>query len=700
MSKFEITCPSCGMILELKQDGMQRCKYCQERIYIMREQGRIIVRNLAQKDGEHAQTYEGYGDNSKTLIAQYRDRIYKEDGAGEEEIEYIHDDSGDYDDLEEGEKKIPPELLEQLKEQRRNKKMGPLSTIVFLLAVSVVLFSFISQLQKGSGHRIKREPPQEQRTERALAKKSIAQEVSSPHMVKFVEAMFEKQFSKITQSDYERVRYLKVVRPEFESSFFYIEYALDELDFMDEFQVIDLEKLRKSDQIRRVDLKIEGENAFFLPIYDFQPFSNLVVLDLTDSEIMVDFSGDHEQHEFHLKNLKHLRALSLPQNERLENLERLLTDLEHLTSLTGELYHIERFSSIAYRFESLRELRILRFDDLELKDMSFLKEFENLQTLQVRMLEDNSYLADLKSLKKLILNAGRQDRNYDVLKEMGQLESLEIRYGGSLKNLDFLEAMPNLKVLRISDSEISDIEVLKKLKLEELRLEKNMELMDYSVIGELKDLKYLGLFTWWADKSAKLFKAEQLPNLKRLEIMGGWVSRLGKAETVEELTLIGSVGDEIYLETIPKMPALKRLSFTDEAYLFNAKALEKFGALREVSFYKTRLQYLDLAELFNLKSVEKIEFFGVQSFAIDLKELETNQSLKSLSFESPDLLYFINHSNNNVDKKPHSFADHPEIFEIFEALEELSLVNSGVKDTKFRKKMPHLKRLIIDGKVN
>lgn len=147
------------------------------------------------------------------------------------------------------------------------------------------------------------------------------------------------------------------------------------------------------------------------------------------------------------------------------------------------------------------------------------------------------------------------------------------------------------------------------------------------------------------------------------------------------------------------MVQLKTLEFTNEAYLFNADALKKFDALQEVKFYKSRLQYFDLAELFNLQSVQKISFFGVESFAVDLNELNNNQTLKSLSMGSTDLLYLINHSNNNVDQKPHKFADHPELFTKLQGLEELSLFGSGIKDLKFSQKLPNLKYLIVDEKV-
>lgn len=561
-----------------------------------------------------------------------------------------------------------PMRNEKKRTKIKNKKFIIL-TIIFLIFTSSVAWLFLINLERDDRNWI--EEISHTPKDSSKPKKIAPDKVTSKTMIQFVEKVYQKPFSQINASDYERMHYLKVEQRDYDDDFLIFDYALDELDFMTTSGMMDYEVLANSKKVQRVSIPLERkkDELHQIPLYDFQCFRNLEVLDLKENKHIVDAFGYNDDYEYHLKNLNSLKVLYLGTIVNIERIPEIISNVENLKMVEGNVSRYEKFKSVLYRFEHLEHLEITELFEHETAQLDDLKELKELRSLRIPSVSDNLYLKELTNLKSLALDGRFQSYNLLILDELTHLEELHLINARKMDNISFISKLPNLKKFTVYDSAIKDISPLKDVKLESLNLSHNYQIEDYSVISSLKDLRYLTLEYWHVNTDTKLFKLSDLPNLKYLSVHSDWILALGKSNSMEDLHLTASNYEELYMENIPTMPNLKRLFFYDKGSLHNAKMLYKFPNLQRIEFYHSSLEHFDLAELFNLKNIQEIGFYGVKVFAIDLEELKENSTLKKLEMEKDTALYLLDGYNNIKEVKEYKVKDKKEIFKYLKALE-------------------------------
>lgn len=123
---------------------------------------------------------------------------------------------------------------------------------------------------------------------------------------------------------------------------------------------------------------------------------------------------------------------------------------------------------------------------------------------------------DLEKVEFLWLHSRASQKIFDAICDMPNLIGLNIKWGG-IKNIDKLIKLKNLKYLHLSSSSIESIAIIEKMKnLEILELENLGKISDFTSIGNLRNLKGLGVDggMWSAQKIDSLEFLEPLINLK------------------------------------------------------------------------------------------------------------------------------------------------------------------------------------------
>lgn len=212
-----------------------------------------------------------------------------------------------------------------------------------------------------------------------------------------------------------------------------------------------------------------------------------------------------------LQNLRNLKKLVLDRNYKLTSLETL-PYLESLEELNFE--YIKNLRDISHLVKQTH-LKHIYFDTNEFSDASALGDLLNLETLELkimRKMSDISFLASLKKLENLHLSAGKI-KSFEIvsdlkslkklklsgatgslmdisfLKNLTQLQELDLGYRCEVEDISVLQNCPQLTILKLSENKIKDISVLKTLtKLSYIRLENN-QIANISALYALSDLK-------------------------------------------------------------------------------------------------------------------------------------------------------------------------------------------------------------------
>lgn len=200
-------------------------------------------------------------------------------------------------------------------------------------------------------------------------------------------------------------------------------------------------------------------------------------------------------------------------------------------------YKLDKLEEV-YTEEELSKVDELLIDNDEELDITVLKYFTNLETLEIRNLNvDNDTLNIILSLKNLkdlkfqlceIENAHRLKElnliglhldcseidDFSFIYEMGNLESLTLT-GVSNLNIDKLNTLENLKYLNISHTNCSN-GVLNIEKLEELYID-NSSIEDISFALNLNNLKTLSLSKEQYENKKELIDKLKSKNIEILD---------------------------------------------------------------------------------------------------------------------------------------------------------------------------------------
>ena len=203
--------------------------------------------------------------------------------------------------------------------------------------------------------------------------------------------------------------------------------------------------------------------------------------------------------------------------KRLDTVNRLSScNLEGL-QLEGVTAYFDSFEEEAAALSDPGTIRELVVKG-SIEQLDGIEAFSNVEVLSLYAgeLGDVDALAALKQLRSLTLTSADAISDFSVLATAGKLEELSID-SESLKSLEFLQRMPQLKGLGLKDGEFIHLGGIEALAhLERLSIENCDELTDLSSVASLVSLRELTL-----DKPYKCPEPslEELVNLQRLTRM-------------------------------------------------------------------------------------------------------------------------------------------------------------------------------------
>lgn len=195
-----------------------------------------------------------------------------------------------------------------------------------------------------------------------------------------------------------------------------------------------------------------------------------------------------------------------------------LTGIEYLVNLRkldlsgNKIVDLKPLEGLA----RLEELLLVNNKISKLDSLSHLNNLEKLSIGNYRHGRDYgntlSNLAPLNSLGKLKdLELESSNININELKQLKNLEKLNLNFSFQLKDISGLSNLTNLRSLSLSYAQIENLESLKEMhKLEELDIG-NTNVTDVSIIYNIKSLKKLTAYNVIKDKDYQLLKSN-IPN--------------------------------------------------------------------------------------------------------------------------------------------------------------------------------------------
>lgn len=318
-----------------------------------------------------------------------------------------------------------------------------------------------------------------------------------------------------------------------------------------------------------------------------------------------------------------------------------------------------------------------------------IESFSNLEYLMVDYvsLADISALTQLPFLHALELKNCERLKDFSPLKSLTNMESLSIT-SSQLDSIEFVQNMPDLTSLTIRESSIESVDSLIYCpNLTYLSLVNNINVTDYSVVGELTQLVELDLTYFWYGGDLPSF--EKLTSLESLTTaFANDLTPLKDAASLTYLSLSNCSSWE--LDTLTALQNLEILE------------LHKFSTSPESLEPLTRipnLQCLDLSQSWVYGNIEEI--FSIPTLwylnlndcfvGIDFDNMTVNPSLKTLSMDR----LTIWDNPTYYDQTETELRDHVDMFTLFPNLTELFVASMGLDDLSFVENMPYLEYLDI-----
>lgn len=368
-----------------------------------------------------------------------------------------------------------------------------------------------------------------------MPKAPITRREYDPGVKELLEAMFDKPADEVMDEEIAAIQYLKMDGSEYDGSYQVIYsrenyYDYNEEEFFDshvemleaDCPDLEMDSLTCFEGLRRLTI-IQG------PLNDIGSFRHLKnlkglflyetisVTDLTAFGKLPDLEGvgiDYVDSVEGIENLPNLKELEL-QHSNISDIDKILA-VDGLEELDISYNYMLRSLEGIQHMPSLKRLYL--FDLSEIMDLSAITECQDLETLYldldyVEQLPDlssmvhleNLYLAyfydfidlhveELSGLKRLFLYDGNFDeRNFNQICTLDQLERLEIVNCKMFCPTDALENLQNLKHLNLSMDGLMDLDFMKGFqKLEYLDMSYN-NLTDLSPVAELEHLSYLDI---------------------------------------------------------------------------------------------------------------------------------------------------------------------------------------------------------------
>ena len=321
-------------------------------------------------------------------------------------------------------------------------------------------------------------------------------------------------------------------------------------------------------------------------------------------------------------------------------------------------------------------------------DLSGIESFPSLEYLYVDYgsLEDISALLQYPNLLSLTLIDCDSLNDYSPLMSLNSLESLTIA-SSQLKSIDFVNEMPSLTSLSVENSQISNINALGNCPgLEVLSLIDNYDIADYSIIGQLSELKDLTLEMSY---DSVLPSFENLTQIEWLTVKNASdLTPLKDAVNVTYLSLADCAGWE--LESITAMQNLNTLIINDfRSYVESLEPLTRLPNLNALSLEDTSVLG-NIEEIFGIPTLQYLYLDDCQ-VGIDFERMPVNETLEVLSLSEMTILK--DPTYNNGDEI--NLSEHYDMFDCFPNLTELYAASLRLDSIEFVSKLPRLQYLDI-----
>ncbi|MCI8287110.1 MAG: leucine-rich repeat domain-containing protein [Lachnospiraceae bacterium] len=321
-------------------------------------------------------------------------------------------------------------------------------------------------------------------------------------------------------------------------------------------------------------------------------------------------------------------------------------------------------------------------------DLSGIESFPNLEYLYVDYgsLEDISALLQYPNLLGLTLIDCDSLNDYSPLMSLNSLESLTID-SSQLKSIDFINEMPLLTSLSVENSQISNINALGNCPgLEVLSLIDNYDIVDYSIIGQLSELKDLTLEMSY---DSVLPSFENLTQVEWLTVKNASdLTPLKDAVNVTYLSLADCAGWE--LESITAMQNLNTLIINDfRSYVDSLDPLTRLPNLNALSLEDTSV-FGNIEAIFGIPTLQYLYLDDCQ-VGIDFERMPVNETLEVLSLSEMTILR--DPTYNNGDEI--NLSEHYDMFDCFPNLTELYAASLRLDSIEFVSKLPRLQYLDI-----
>lgn len=332
-----------------------------------------------------------------------------------------------------------------------------------------------------------------------------------------------------------------------------------------------------TDDYEAQELTIPGTKK--METLDFTAFKGLQFLDLMNTS---EFSKGEEA--FSLAGLEELLYYGHDFNQPLEEILTGLPNPKQLKYLRTQLRSNNEIQHLA-EATNLKGLTITFLAEDAEPDL--LKELAQLQQLELSMArrQDVSWLAAMSGLKQVTLTEAAEIEDYSVFFGMPQLTVLSLQQADQLKELRFVQNLPNLKRLEIAGSKILTLEPLQnKETLGIVHLEKNAALTDVSALQSLPNLTELTLDS--AADSVATASLADLAFLKEATLHPDYLEMLADSPSVQSLELRAFF--DIDLKEVAQLPNLERLTiYGTNSQLENEENLQQLKQLKHLALYDT-----------------------------------------------------------------------------------------------------------------
>lgn len=482
----------------------------------------------------------------------------------------------------------------------------------------------------------------------------------SPFYTAMTEAIFEKEYSRITDEDLNKIKYLKVYTS---LDFYTVEYS-----FQSPYESEDA-------AFETVTLRLEPSTW---NCWDLASFPGLEKLDISNEKAENVPLGEFTQ-------LKGLVCHGAAPDEIAQMLPSPGQLLE--LSLDGP----ETLDGIA-AFDSLEKLTV---EDIYEPDLKQLVSLQNLKFLSLQEEDDSDPFSDSEPTSLT---------DYSALSVLTGLESLELS-SPFIRDFSFLKPLTGLKSLSLAESEAISIAPLAELpQLTYLKLEENNALQDYSPVASLASLHTLVIDKGTSQPDPDLSSLQQLEDLD----MSGFISIsfLNRMGNLKHLSIHSCNIDEI--SALSGLTGLETLTcysvWTYAVPLMDVNFIDGMANLKSVDFsggsddswggFQNYVQIMgDISNVFNHPGLEKLILNNCM-FALEFDRLTENPDLKHLELKEVDLKenFYVETYNGMSDiwYDDVSLDEHISFLSNYPNLEELYLDGNQLTSIQFASNLHQL----------